>query len=141
MILPVLLLPALVASAGDIYKWKDAEGRTHLSDQPPAAGEAERLQIRTFSGPAETSAIAATPGSQSEVVMLSASWCGVCKRARAWLIEHGVPFTEHDVEHSDTGKSEYRRLNGRGVPIILVGRQRMDGFSAAQLEAMLHSAD
>lgn len=132
----VIVLLASAASNADIYKWKDAEGRTHISDTPPVDGEAERLQIRTFSGPADVSSAGGERFAQ-RVVVLSTAWCGVCRQARTWLTQKGVAFTEYDVERTDTGKAEYRRLNGRGVPIILVGDMRMDGFSAARLEAML----
>lgn len=71
--------------------------------------------------------------------MLSTAWCGVCKRARAWLTQNRIPFTEYDVEHDPKGQAEYRRLRGRGVPIILVGDQRMDGFNSARLGAMLQN--
>lgn len=131
-----LLLFVLDVSAVDVYKWKDADGRTHVSDKPPASGAAERLQIRTFAGPAEASYTDKVSANQ-KVVMLSTTWCGVCKRAREWLLQKGVPFDEYDIERNETGKEEYRRLGGRGVPIILVGNQRMDGFSADRLAAML----
>src|SRR6266481_4636035 len=131
----VALLLAPPALSDEIYKWKDADGKTHLSDVPPPDRDAERLQIRTFAGPPEVSNTdeQATFG----VVMLSTSWCGVCKQARAWLTQKGVVFTEYDVERNETGKSEYRRLKGQGVPIFLVGNQRMDGFSPGRLETML----
>jgi glutaredoxin len=130
-----LLLLAPPALSADIYKWKDADGKTHLSDVPPIDRDAQRLQIRTFAGLPEVSSTdeQATFG----VVMLSTSWCGVCKQARAWLTQKGVTFTEYDVERNETGKSEYRRLKGQGVPIFLVGNQRMDGFSPGRLETML----
>jgi glutaredoxin len=32
------------------------------------------------------------------VVMYCRPWCGDCARARAWLNEHNIPFTEIDVE-------------------------------------------
>lgn len=37
-------------------------------------------------------------------------------------------------------KQEYTALKGRGVPIILVGSQRMDGYEQGALEAMLRTA-
>lgn len=33
-----------------------------------------------------------------QVIMYCRSWCGDCRRARAWLIEHDIAFVEVDVE-------------------------------------------
>ncbi len=33
-----------------------------------------------------------------QVIMYCRAWCGDCRRARAWLEQHDVPFTEIDVE-------------------------------------------
>ena len=33
-----------------------------------------------------------------QVIMYCRSWCGDCRRARAWLQEHDIPFTEIDVD-------------------------------------------
>ena len=43
------LLMALVAApalAGEVYKWKDAQGVTHYSDAPPAGSNYESREIR-----------------------------------------------------------------------------------------------
>ncbi|MFQ5761120.1 MAG: glutaredoxin family protein [Acidiferrobacterales bacterium] len=53
------------------------------------------------------------------------------------LVPKGVAFREYDVERSEAGRREYKRLNGKGVPIILVGDQRMDGSNRPKLEAIL----
>lgn len=125
--------------SAEVYKWKDADGRTLVSDRPPVDYQAERLKIRRF-----TPSAAATQEegvvTAASVVMLSAAWCGVCKRARHWLTQKGVAFTEYDVERDPKGIEEFKRRGGKGVPIILVGDQRMDGFSAARLEEMLANA-
>ncbi len=60
--LPVLVLLAaaaapLAASAAGIYKWQDANGKTHFSDKPPPGVEAE-----TITPPAAPSAQAAGAG-------------------------------------------------------------------------------
>jgi glutaredoxin len=126
---------APLLEATDVYKWKDADGKTHLSDRPPADYDAERMQVRG-SAPADD-ASSGPNASASPVVMLSAAWCDVCKEARRWLTQNGVAFTEYDVERDRHGMEEYKRLKGKGIPIILVGDQRMDGFSASRLRAML----
>ncbi len=130
----LLLLAALPAIAG-VYKWKDAEGRTHFSDKPPAGATADEVRLRSITGPAEVSATSGEAAKQ--VTILTTTWCGVCKRAKAWLAAKGVAYTELDVEKSDTGRTEYRRLGGAGVPVILVGKERMNGFSPERLEQML----
>jgi len=61
----------------------------------------------------------------------------VCKKAKTYLSKKGVAFREYDVERSEAERREYKRLNGKGVPIILVGDQRMDGFDRSKLEAIL----
>ncbi|PUD99939.1 MAG: hypothetical protein C3L25_04075 [Candidatus Sedimenticola endophacoides] len=65
----------------------------------------------------------------ARVVLYGAAWCGVCERAKRYFRARRIPFTEYDVEKSAKGRRDYRRLGGRGVPIILVGKRRMDGFS------------
>ncbi len=129
-----------VVIAGELYKWTGPDGRTHFSDQAPNAGDkVEKMQIRSYND-AEL-ATEETPSTSQNVVMYSASWCGVCKHARQYMTMHGIAFTEYDVEKNDFARAEFRRLGGRGVPIILVGDQRMNGFSEANLESMLKKAE
>jgi len=47
---------------------------------------------------------------------------------------------EHDIEKSAAGNAEYRRLGGRGVPLIVVGTEKMSGFSERGLDALLARA-
>jgi glutaredoxin len=138
-----LILSLVIPSTGmgDVYKWKDKAGKVHFSDKPPATGSgAEEIsgRLRSQSNVLGMGSAAAT--ARAGVTILTASWCGVCKRAKAWLQGHGVPYDEYDVEKSATGRAEYRRLHGTGVPIILVGKQRMNGFQGTRLGAMLQAA-
>lgn len=138
-IVAALSVAALAAAgsvgAAGVYKWTDADGRVHFSDNPPANSDAEELKIRTYTGPAEVS----SDGDYGprQVKLLTTAWCGVCKRAKAYLAQKGIYYLEYDVETSEVGRLEYKRLNGKGVPIILVGNQKMVGFSAQKLGMML----
>jgi glutaredoxin len=129
-----LVFVCAAAQAGGVYKWIGPDGQVQFGDRPPPDAQIEEVRIPSFAGTAEVEAGA--PASQG-VVMLSTVWCGVCKRAREYMTRQQIAFTEYDVEKNDTGRALYRELKGRGVPIILVGNQRMNGFSAAQLEQML----
>ena len=46
-----LLGVSAVVSAGQIYKWKDAQGRVHYSDVPPPAGVAKPDVVKTGNAP------------------------------------------------------------------------------------------
>jgi glutaredoxin len=127
------------AQAGKVYKWTDADGRVHFSDQPVDVPGVEEVKIRSFSGAADVTLSGDEFGAR-EVKILTTAWCGVCKKAKTWLAGKGIAFSEHDVETSETGKQEYRRLAGKGVPIILVGNQRMNGFDPSRLGEMLKNA-
>ncbi|HEY5682646.1 MAG TPA: glutaredoxin domain-containing protein [Sulfuricaulis sp.] len=122
--------------AGKVFKWTDAEGRVHFSDNPIGVPHAEEVKIITFTGASEVLLEGDDYGSR-KVKILSTTWCGVCKKAKHYLAAKGIYFSEYDVEKSDIGRQEYKRLGGKGVPIILVGKQRMDGFSATKLDQML----
>jgi len=122
--------------AGKVYQWTDAAGRVHFSDKPVDAGNIEEVKIRSFSGTADVILDGNDYGAR-EVKILTATWCGVCKKAKAYLANKGIYYIEYDVETSENGRQEYKRLEGKGVPIILVGKQRMDGFSSSRLDEML----
>jgi glutaredoxin len=129
-------LLALIAMAvhAEIYSWTDASGKKHFSDQKPEnqKTEAVRLQINTYDevsfdiAPAPAQASAPT----ERVVMYSTAWCGYCKKARSYFLANNIPFTEYDIEENASAKQAYDRLGARGVPVILVGQRRMNGFSA-----------
>lgn len=57
LLLALIALP-LAASAGEVYKWKDAKGVTHYSDSPPPG---QKATARTMSERATPAAPAAKP--------------------------------------------------------------------------------
>jgi glutaredoxin len=120
----------------DVYKWKDEQGRMQFGDRPPAGSASQKVPIRSYGAPEETTTETDVP-TAAGVVMYSTTWCAICRQARAYMISKGIPFTEHDVEKSEIGRTAYKKMKGTGVPIILVGDQRMNGFSATRLEEMI----
>jgi len=142
-LLLVLLVASLPAGAG-VYKWTDAQGRVHYSDNPPPEAKAQQVKVKinSIQGPALVSTIRDTSAAKAKekVRIYTTVWCGYCKKAKAHLATRGVPYDEVDVEASERGRSEFTQLGGRGVPVILVGNQRMDGFDASGLDAMLAGA-
>ena len=130
----VLLVFVAATAQAEIYRWTDANGKPHFSDKRPAnqKTEAVQLQINTYeevSFDVAPSLPSSAPNEQ--VVMYSTEWCGYCKKARNYFRNKNIAFTEYDIEKDAAAKQAYDRIGGRGVPVILVGQRRMNGFSEA----------
>jgi glutaredoxin len=76
-------------------------------------------------------------GGAKRVVMYTTATCPACVAAKTYMAKKGIPFEEHDVNRSPEARAEFQRLGGRGVPLILVGKEKMEGFSAQRLEQLL----
>ena len=140
LLIAVLWLFGTTPAAAEIFKWTDENGKVHFGDRPPDEREVEKIEVKINSYasveviPFEASVT--TRVRQEKVVMYSTVWCGYCKKARRYFKENKIPFQEYDTETSEKGKADYKRLKGTGVPIILVGKKRMNGFSPSGFEGL-----
>lgn len=62
-----------------------------------------------------------------DVVLYSTSWCPYCSKTRDFLNSADIPFTEYDIEKSAYAYQEYEELSGRGVPVLRIGEQTIEG--------------
>jgi glutaredoxin len=67
------------------------------------------------------------------------SWCGYCSKALSYMKSRGISHVAYDIEKDDDAMKRYRELGGRGVPLIIIGQNRMSGFSAESLEYYLNN--
>lgn len=142
--LSMLVLAALVSSSAGaaIYRWVDADGRVFYSDSPPKQSNAKSVKLPSNTVAPVTPVPKAQPAAAAgeKVTLYTTTWCGYCKKARAYLNARNIPFDDVDVETTDRGRREYREMGGNGVPVIFVGSRRMDGYDQGGLEGMLKAA-
>lgn len=133
LLIATLAMPSIVHP--EIYRWVDENGKVHFSDKPSRqhASEDVKLRINTYEGVTYDTA---TVDVGKKVVMYSAAWCGVCKKAKRYFQDNRIAYTEYDIETSAKGRSDFKKLGAKGVPVILVGNRRMNGFSAAGFEKL-----
>ena len=75
------------------------------------------------------------------IVMFSTTWCGVCKRAKAYFEQEGIAFVEHDVDQNQAARAEYLSLNPKKtVPTIKIGNEVVIGFSEQAVQAAIDAA-
>lgn len=76
----------------------------------------------------------------SEVVIYSADGCRYCKQASDFLIKHEVAFIEYNISSSEESFKRFNALKGRGVPLIFIGENRIQGWNQEALEIALKEA-
>ena len=121
-------------SHAEIYKWVDSEGRTHFGDKPLQSSKTEKVDIKINSYRSVT--IEPLPDTDisnkrqnKSVIMYSTAWCGYCKKAREYFNANNIPFREFDIEKNKKANKKFKSYGGSGVPLILVGKSKMRGFS------------
>lgn len=68
-----------------------------------------------------------------KVVLYSTSWCGYCEKVRELLTENNIEYHEYDVEVSTEGREQFKRLGGRGVPVVLINGEVLKGYNPSQI--------
>lgn len=143
LILMLLAIAALPAhAAGDLYKWRDAEG-VHYSDQPPPVG-AKSVERKSAKGnvidsdtmPFQTQEAA----KKNPVTLYSFKECGdPCTSAESYLAKRGIPFA---LKNQEQDKLAVQKLTGdMQVPVMVVGTQSpLKGFQESQWGELLDLA-
>jgi len=143
--LVLLLLVALSAHAGELYRWVDRSGKVHYSDAPPPP-EARQVEEKRLPGNAVSSGelpYATRRAAQAFPVTLFVSECGApCNEARAHLARRGIPYTPRNPAASEADADALRQLAGSlQVPVLVVGRQPpLKGYDAGAWDAALDAA-
>jgi len=149
-----ILLNWCFSTNAEVYKWVDKTGRTHFSDQPPLNVESENIELgelvtytsaKVVDNNSDVTELIKEEKSKprnyrrKKVIMYSAAWCGVCTKAKNYFKKNKIPFTEYDIDKSKKGKKDFKKLKARGIPVILVGKKRLNGFSAEKFESIYRS--
>jgi len=128
----------LIATAqAEIYKWVDEQGNQHFTDAPPDGikTEAVDLKINTYTA-VEVTPLLERLGRYDKVVIYTATWCGVCTKAKQYFRDRNIPYIAYDVEKSPTGQVDFKSLRGKSVPILIVGSKRMNGFTVETFDKL-----
>jgi glutaredoxin len=155
----LLLTATAVASSGamgeSVYRSISPDGRVVYSDQPPSTGKVQKVYsfdnlpaspvpaaVQRFRQELESSMTkklstksTSTTGNQ----LFVASWCGYCRKAKAYLNERGIPYQETDIDTPEGGQRFALAGGGGGIPLLFSNGQRLQGFSAPAYDALFRS--
>lgn len=79
-------------------------------------------------------------GKKTDVVLYGTPTCPYCAKTRAYLQEHHINFADLDVTKDEDARVAFAKLGAKSVPIILIGKRRLDGFNATALQSALDAA-
>jgi len=130
------------AGKAEVYKVTGPDGRVTYTDSHSEGDDktkVEVVKIDSYSSSAEVSSVE-DGAALRKVTIFTTEWCGVCRKAKSYMTSHGVAYDEFDIEKSRSAKAKFDQLGGRAVPVILVGKEKMIGFSPSKFEAMLDDA-
>ena len=147
VLFPVLLLAcvlACVAAQADFYRWADAAGEIHYSDQPPPANVKQFEKIKASGGKPDAAPLpyVLQVAVKNFPVTLYVTECGdACTLARDLLAKRGIPYTEMDATDAAT-QDELRKLTGGAleVPLLKVGPDVTRGFEEVKWNTSLDAA-
>ncbi|MES2676638.1 MAG: glutaredoxin family protein [Pseudomonadota bacterium] len=133
------------AASAEIYQWTDANGRVHFGDKPAknVKAKALKVEVNTYTNVSYENLDSTDDDKNNDskkVIMYSTSWCGYCKKARTYFVENSISFVDYDIEKDKNAKRTYDTLGAKGVPVIVVGKKRMNGFSVAGFKTLLSSS-
>lgn len=134
---------ALAQAETETYKWVDADGKVHYSDQPPppSARKSERKQLGDKPGDVPRPYVLQQAMKNFPVTLFVYDCGDGCSQARAFLLKRGVPHTIKDPLAPGM-REELRKVTGGDavVPVLQVGRRVLRGFEEGQWNAALDDA-
>lgn len=133
-----------LAQAGDLYRWVDADGKVHYTDQPPPAG-AKKVEEKKLGGNTiDTSELpyATRLAVKKFPVTLYASDCGApCDQARDHLNQRGIPYAAKNPQTTPADGEALKKLVGMlYVPVLVVGSTVSKGYETGAWDAALDAA-
>lgn len=137
---------ACAASAAEMYRWVDKDGKVHYSDSPPPAS-AKQVQEKNLGGNNSVSAgdlpYATRVAAKNFPVTLYVSNCGEpCNQARQHLARRGIPYAAKNPASSQADADALKKLVGSPqVPVLVVGSASpLKGYDAGSWDAALDAA-
>jgi len=113
---------------------------TYLNKKIRAEKSYDKQYGVDITGPSSSSdeLITSTRHTRSKkLILLSTTWCGQCKKAKAYLRKNGIRFIEYDAEKSSKGKSLMKKYHGTGYPTFIIGDDAMSGLSPSWIKERL----
>lgn len=139
-----LCIAAGMVQAAELFRWVDADGKVHYTDQPPPVS-AKKVEEKNLKGSTiDTSELpfATQQAVKKSPVTLYTTNCGEpCKQANEHLAKRGIPYTTKNPETTIADAEALKKLIGMAyVPVLVVGSAVSKGYEKGTWDAALDAA-
>lgn len=133
------------ASAQQLYRWVDKDGKVTYADTPPPKDAKNTLQKKfgdTVSPDAIDLPYAVKQAMAKNPVILFASACGeLCDDARTLLKTRGIPYSDRNPSADAQALADLKaKSGGAEVPVLMVGTEVLRGFASERWQGALTAA-
>ena len=137
-------IAASLAQAAELYRWVDADGKVHYTDQQPPASAKKVEEKNLSSSTINTSELpyATRQAIKKSPVTLYANDCGEpCKQARDHLAQRGIPYATKNPQTSPADAEALKKLVGElYIPVLVVGSSTSKGYEKGAWDSALDAA-
>ena len=121
-----------------IYNYYSAHRAEEASVSLDRRIEKEKNTIVLYNTASARNSYADTPEARyREVTVLATPTCPYCKKAKNFLRENGIAFTEYNINRSATGKRLYNEHHGKGVPVVIINNTVIHGYNELKMRRAL----
>lgn len=71
------------------------------------------------------------------LVLFTAAWCPVCRHTRNFLDQHGIAYTDMDIEADAGHAALYETLGVDVIPVIMTREKMLPGFDEDTISGWL----
>jgi glutaredoxin len=66
---------------------------------------------------------------QKTVELYMTEWCPYCRKMEQYLRQNRVRYHRYDIDRDREALKRYRRMGGRGVPVVRIGDDVIHGYN------------
>jgi len=123
-----------------IYKWTDAEGKSHFSaSKPDSPLSVENRKDLEVTSPQTALVDSKAQATAPQVDLYITSWCPYCKKAMAFLRKNNIAFNTYDIEQDADAAARKKDLDPGygGIPLAVINGTTIRGFSESSYQQAL----
>jgi len=136
----IMLVFVLEGTAeANLYTWEDEKGGVHITDYPPPPKSGKKVQVYKSgldlvetTGGEDAQKKVKEEKKEADIIIFTKNECEDCDKARNFLKDKKVPFTEYNIDKSKEAAQRRKEADdSTDSPFAIIYRNQIYGFSEA----------